>query len=279
MTPVYAAVIGGHLETVRALVREFGADARAANVEGYTPVSAAALGGHTACVRALVRECGADANTRNLDGITPVLVASFKGHTACVRALVQECDADLSAADFAGMTPVYAAAIGGHLETVRALVREFGADVNTPSSRDFTALGAAAHRGDAAMAWTLVRECGAELDRARQQRQAFAMALHARLGRGSRAHALDEHLLQMVLGPHVASGPPASELAAQEGHAATAGVLRFLEAHDGAAPEHAAANAARRADFECPVCLEPEVGGGALALVPCGHQVCRGCWG
>jgi hypothetical protein len=82
----------------------------------------------------------------------------------------------------------------------------------------------------------------------------------------------------MVLGPHVASGPPASELAAQEGHAATAGVLRFLEAHDGAAPEHAAANAARRAEFECPVCLEPEVGGGALALVPCGHQVCRGCW-
>jgi len=39
---------------------------------------------------------------------------------------------------------------------------------------------------------------------------------------------------------------------------------------------HEEANGTKRAGFECPVCLEPELV--ALALVPCGHQVCHGCW-
>jgi hypothetical protein len=81
----------------------------------------------------------------------------------------------------------------------------------------------------------------------------------------------------MVLDPHVANRyEPASEMAARRGHARTASVLRFLEAQEGAAPVHAEANAARRAGFECPVCLESA--GEALALVPCGHLVCSGCW-
>ena len=163
------------------------------------------------------------------------------------------------------------------METVQALVREFSADVNTPSRAGFTPLDAAAtHRVDAAAAWTLVREGGAYLDRALEQRKAFAMALHPRLGGGSRAYALDSHLLQMVLGPHVASGARASEMAAQRGNAMAARVLEFLEAREGAAPVHAAANAASRAGFECPVCLDSA--GEALALVPCGHPVCGGCW-
>ena len=163
------------------------------------------------------------------------------------------------------------------METLQTLVREFGADANTASERGFTPLSTAASRGDAAMAWTLVREGGAALDRAREQRLAFAMGLHPRLGGGSRAYAaLDEYLLQMVLGPHVASGVRASEMAAQRGHARAASVLRFLETQEGAAPVHAEANAARRAGFECPVCLDSA--GEALALVPCGHPVCGGCW-
>jgi hypothetical protein len=142
---------------------------------------------------------------------------------------------------------------------VRALVLELGADVNTANNEGVTPVQAAARAGDAATAWTLVRECGAELDRARQQRQAFAMALHPRLGRGSQAYALDEHLLQMVLGPHVASRP-LSEKASARGHRTAASVLKFLEEQEDVEPKdaekNAAANAARRAGFECPVCLD-----------------------
>jgi len=279
-TPLFIAAANGRTACVLALAREYGLDARAVNVEGMTPVFIAAWGGHTETVRALVHQCGADANTRNIEGLTPVVVAAYSGHTACVRALVRECGADLTIANSAGMTPVYAAVIGGHLETVQALVREFGADVNTPSSAGFTPLDAAAtHRGDAAAAWTLVREGGAHLDRALEQRKAFAMALHRRLGRGSQAYALDEHLLQMVLGPHVASRPLSAK-AAERGHRKAASVLKFLEEQEDVEPEdaekYAAANAEWRADFECPVCFESA--GEALALAPCGHPVCSACW-
>jgi len=221
-----------------------------------------------------VRECGADADTASSEGFTPAFAAAAEGHADCVRALVLECGADADTASNEGFTPVFGAAANGHADCVRALVRECGADVDTASNEGVTPVQAAARAGDAATAWTLVRECGAELDRARRQRLAFGMALHPRLGGGSRAYCLDEHLLQLVLRPHVASGAAASEMAAARGQLTAERVLRFLEAQEDAAPTHAAANAARRAGFECPVCLEPA----GLVLVPCGHPVCRACW-
>jgi ankyrin repeat protein len=273
-TPLFAAASQGNTETVRALAA-CGADVSAADHRGRTPVWAAAEYDHTETVRALAA-CGADVSAADHGGRTPVWAAAEYGHTPCVRALAA-CGADVSTASTWGETPLFIAAMNGHTETVRALAREFGADVDTTMSLGFTPLHAAAQRGHAETVWTLVREGGAELHRAREQRLAFAMALHPRLGGGSRAYAtLDEDMLRMVLGPHVASGPAASEMAAENGHARAARVLKFLEEHEGLAPVHAAANAARRAGFECPVCLESA--GGALALAPCGHQVCRGCW-
>jgi ankyrin repeat protein len=265
-TPLFAAASQGNTETVRALVA-CGADVSAADHRGRTPVWAAAEYDNAETVRALAA-CGADVSAADHGGRTPVWAAAEHGHTETVRALA-ECGADVSAADHGGWTPFVTAVLNGRTETVRALVREFGADANTAGL-----LEAAARGGDTAMAWTLVREGGAELDRARQPRLAFAMARHPRLGGGSRAAALDEDVLRMVLDAAIA--PPASEMAAERGHARTARVLRFLEAQEGAAPVHAAANAASRAGFECPVCLDSA--GEALALVPCGHPVCKGCW-
>jgi hypothetical protein len=275
-TPVFAAARGGHTGTVLALV-EGGADVDKANSMGTTPLFIAAAHGHTACVRALA-ECGADARAAacwyTVGGSTPVFAAARGGHTETVRALVRELGAGVGTANNRGETPLFIAAASGHTACVRALVLEFGADANTANNEGVTPVQAAARAGDAATAWTLVRECGAELDRARRQRLAFGMALHPRLGGGSRAYCLDEHLLQLVLRPHVASGAAASEMAAARGQLTAERVLRFLEAQEDAAPTHAAANAARRAGFECPVCLEPA----GLVLVPCGHPVCRACW-
>jgi hypothetical protein len=191
-----------------------------------------------------------------------------------VRSLVRELGAGVGTANNRGETPLFIAEASGHAACVRALVLEFCADANTANNEGVTPVQAAARAGDAATAWTLVRECGAELDRSRRQRLAFAMALHPRLGRGSRAYCLDEHLLQLVLGPHVASGAAASEMASARGYATAERVLRFLETQEDAAPTHAAANATRRAGFECPACLGPT----GLALVPCGHPVCSACW-
>jgi hypothetical protein len=274
-TALFHAAENGHTETVRALTA-CGADVSAADVRGETPLFIAARRGHTETVRAMVA-CGADVSTASKDGFTPVYAAAESGHTETVLELAA-CGTNVNTASSRGwgFTPLYVADLLGNTETVRALVREFGADVDTTISLGFTPLHAAAQRGHAETVWTLVREGGAELHRAREQRLVFAMALHPRLGGGSRAASLDEDVLRMVLGPHVSIGPAASEMAAENGHARAARVLRFLEEYDGLAQVHAAANAARRAGFECPVCLESA--GESLALVPCGHQVCHWCW-
>jgi hypothetical protein len=250
---------------VRALA-ERGAGVNTVNKRGKTPVFVAAQWGHAETVRALAAG-DADVNTADNDGCTAVYIAAQNGHAETVRALAAG-GADVNTADNDGWTPIYIAAENGHAETVCALA-ECGADANAPSSEGYTPLHAAAQRGDAAMAWTLVRKGRAGLSRARQQRLALALAQYPRLRRASRA---GDWLLNMVLFP--AHRP--SEMAAQGRHVTAERVLKFLEAQEGAAPTHAAANAARRADFECPVCLESAVE--ALVLVPCGHPICGGCW-
>merc|ERR1712195_49310 len=90
---------------------------------------AAALG-HLEVVRALVTELGAEVNQAIQNGCTPVFIAAYQGHLEVVRALVTELGADVNQAKQDGTTPLYIAAQNGHLEVVRALVTELGADVN-----------------------------------------------------------------------------------------------------------------------------------------------------
>jgi hypothetical protein len=101
-----------------------------------------------------------------------------------------------------------------------------------------TPLHGAAIHDHAAVIWVLVRECGAN---------------PASLNR---------------------DGKTARDVAPPGGRAYKA--LEWLEELPD--PKHAEANAQKRADgFECPVCLE-DTQGEAVAVVPCGHRVCRGCW-
>jgi hypothetical protein len=132
-----------------------------AGIQQNYPISAISTLG-TTTVRALVKECGADANTANENGVTPIYVAACQGHTETVRALVQACGADPKAADNDGSTPVYVAARYGHTETVRALVREFGADANTAANSGCTLVGAAAKYGHTETVRALVLEFGAD---------------------------------------------------------------------------------------------------------------------
>lgn len=277
-TPILIAAALGFTDTVRALL-ECGADPCICNNDGKTPLVVAASLDRMAVVRVLLQG-GVDVNACNRDGWSAVMAAALQGGTETLRMLVKEFGAVLTNENPRGFTPVYVAALAGNTEMVRALVCELGADANIPTSRGSYAVNVAANAGDPELAWTLVREGGAMLDLprqdlARQQRLAFAMASHPRLGRSSRASALCDHLLQMVLREHVASGPRASEVAESGGHQRLARMLEFLENEEGKAPVHAVENAARRAAFQCPVCLEP---GEARALVPCAHLVCRTCW-
>ena len=134
---------------------------------------------------------------------------------------------------------VFRAATLNSTEAVRALVLECNADPNTANDKGETPLISAAKYGHPQMVWTLVRGCGVDptgLNRSRQQLLAFAMALHPRLGGASRASALDDCLLKMMLAPHLAPGPLASEIVERNNQTGTARLLRWLAWPEGATP-------------------------------------------
>ncbi|KAE8950869.1 hypothetical protein PR001_g33971 [Phytophthora rubi] len=59
----------------------------------------AATGGHIDVVRFLVIDCGADVNTKDDYGRTALMVAATVGHIEVVRFLVIDCGADVNTKD------------------------------------------------------------------------------------------------------------------------------------------------------------------------------------
>ncbi len=111
---LHAAAMGGHPETVRALVdcgAELGFDTDCGDGEDNTPVWWAARKGYTSTVEALV--LGGDAiNRGNNYGQTALHAAVMDGHKETFCLLVQ-CGGDVNAADKNGRTPLDAAAMRG----------------------------------------------------------------------------------------------------------------------------------------------------------------------
>ena len=105
-TSLHFAAMNGRTETVRALVKEAGADVTARNKNGWTPLHTAAVTGHTDTVRALVIELGADVNAKADDGGTPLHLA-VEGHCPdTARVLAKELGADVGARNKRGKTPL-----------------------------------------------------------------------------------------------------------------------------------------------------------------------------
>ena len=240
-----AAAAQGNTRAVLELVKK-GADPHRGNHNGETPLFLAASAGHTQTVRALVQECGAksSSNTASQNGTTPLCAAASNGHTETVRALVLEFGAIPNTATTLSLsnarhTPVYRSAVNGHMETVRVLVHECGA---SPKPLE-DALFYAAMEGKDEMIWTLVRDFG--VNPARLNFHYNWNKPRDFVSPGSRTYMLLEWL---------------------------------EEAADGKDAPYKNHNDDKRAEeIDCPVCLE-ELKGDAIAIVPCGHRVCPGCW-
>jgi ankyrin repeat protein len=134
-TPLHIAAQIGHLDGVRALVTELGADVNQAKQDGATPLLIAAQNGHLEVVRALVTEMGADVNQAEQNGSTPLCVAAEQGHLEVVRALVAELGADVNQATQDGVTPLMVAAAMQHEHLAKWLARH-GANISL-SSEDY----------------------------------------------------------------------------------------------------------------------------------------------
>ena len=108
----------GHLEAVKYLIEDCGANARDENEDALRCASG---GGHIGVVKYLVEDCGADARVGN---DSAVRWASLNGHLEVVKYLVEKCGANARAEnDWA----VREACERGHFEMVKYLIEKCGA--------------------------------------------------------------------------------------------------------------------------------------------------------
>jgi hypothetical protein len=128
--PLYVAARGGHLETMRCLVQQLGAEV-SQTYDGDTPLITAVENGFTDLVRLLVMDLGADINQAMSNEWTPLMLAS-RGNLAMVRCLV-ELGAEVGAVDSDGDTALLMSAREGRYTTMQYLLEDAGAnfeDVN-----------------------------------------------------------------------------------------------------------------------------------------------------
>ena len=124
------------------MVEEGGADVESKDSRyGQTPLSYAAQNGHLEIIKFLVRESGADVESKSNNGQTPLSWAAANRHLEIVKFLVEEGGADVESKDSRyGRTPLSYAAENGHLEIVKFLVEGRGANVESKDEEGNTAL-------------------------------------------------------------------------------------------------------------------------------------------
>eukprot|EP00756_Hemistasia_phaeocysticola_P032913 Hpha_TRINITY_DN16436_c0_g1::TRINITY_DN16436_c0_g1_i1::g.164081::m.164081/K21440/ANKRD50; ankyrin repeat domain-containing protein 50 len=129
-TPCMFAAEKGHVDCLRVLVLEAGAEVDMADGSGQTACMCAAKEGLADTLRVLARECGADLNKADNNGMTACMHAARHGHADALRVLALECGADVNRLDNNGMTASMHAAHDGHHEALLVLVKEAGADMS-----------------------------------------------------------------------------------------------------------------------------------------------------
>jgi len=133
-TPLFAAILNGHVTAALALVAG-GADVSIPCGEtGRSVVDIAAQEGHVPILRALI-EHGADVNAADTELCTALHIAAHHNRVEAVDVLV-EAGADVEARDNDGFTPLLYAARSFSLEALTALLK-CGAYVNTKTDHYF----------------------------------------------------------------------------------------------------------------------------------------------
>lgn len=136
VTPLTAAVMSGHLDVVKHLVKH--AQPRALvdkpTGKGSTALVLACRHGYLEIAKFLVNEGGADVNL-NVDS-SALCVAALGGHLQIVQWLIEECKADRSLITRQNCTNVLdCSVIGHHLDVVRYLVEGVGMNPKTDVGR------------------------------------------------------------------------------------------------------------------------------------------------
>lgn len=157
-TPLHYASNGGHLEIVRYLVENAGADPNepsysmmsfiGGDVGGTTALHLAAAEGRGAVCRYLVEVAGVDAGFPDSEGSTALHRAAVNPNSFdLLDFLGNECGCDINRPGSGGSTPLHCAVHHGNLNVVIFLLDELDSDPQQTNWSEETALHIAAARG------------------------------------------------------------------------------------------------------------------------------------
>ncbi len=140
--PMHFAAMFGHLAIVRRLIA-LGESPRQKTDGGHAVLSDAAYGGHLETVRFLIEEVGADPKDPAADNSQAILWACQRGHEKVVDYLLSHGASFAMQVD-EGWTCLTEAASGGHLHLVRRLIEQEDFDPDQATIHGITALMQAA---------------------------------------------------------------------------------------------------------------------------------------
>ncbi|KAJ1691525.1 hypothetical protein LUZ63_015680 [Rhynchospora breviuscula] len=124
-TPIFQAIFGGHVDTVRYLL-DHGANPDARDRVGFTSLHSAVLQGNAEILDLLLSR-GGPIEARNIAG-TPLILATCKADCSCMKVLLRH-NADPNQVTSGFFSPLFVSVINDSIECVEALLKA-GADVN-----------------------------------------------------------------------------------------------------------------------------------------------------
>uniref|UniRef100_A0A8D2LRT8 Fem-1 homolog A n=1 Tax=Varanus komodoensis TaxID=61221 RepID=A0A8D2LRT8_VARKO len=119
--PLWAASAAGHMSVVRSLMKR-GACVNQTTRTNSTPLRAACFDGHLEIVRYLVGEKGADLEVANRHGHTCLMISCYKGHSEIARYLLER-GANVNRRSVKGNTALHDCAESGSLDIMQLLLQ------------------------------------------------------------------------------------------------------------------------------------------------------------
>jgi len=153
------AARNGHVEAIKTLLKEMGADISVIDGRKRTPLHYAALNGHVEAIKTL-KEMGANISAKTASEETPLHYAAGNGHVEAIKTL-KKMGANVSAKTAYEQTPLHNAAWNGHVEAIKTL-KKMGANVSAKTAYEQTPLHYAAWNGHIE-AFKTLKEMGADV--------------------------------------------------------------------------------------------------------------------